>query len=71
MREGPGLVPSQRNLIVNCALAGKTEEAKDALATFLQIVPNATLDTIGSAMPYIRDTDINRTRDAFRLMGLR
>ena len=70
VRQGPGLVASQRNLVVNCALAGEMNDARTALRTFFEIVPNATLRSIGDAMPYVRDSDLNRTLDAFALMGL-
>jgi hypothetical protein len=70
VRAGPGLVASERNLVVNCVLNGELDEARAALRTFSQIVPNATLDSIAGAVPYVRDGDLNRTLDAFRLVGL-
>ena len=66
----PGLVPSQRHLVVNSALAGEMDEARTAFATFLRMVPNASLGLITSGLPNIRDNDLNRTLDGFRLVGL-
>jgi DNA-binding winged helix-turn-helix (wHTH) protein/TolB-like protein/Tfp pilus assembly protein PilF len=66
----PGLVPSQRHLVVNSALAGEMDEARAAYATFVRLVPNASLGLIAGGLPNIRDNDLNRTLDAFRLVGL-
>src|SRR5262245_9387964 len=71
LRQSPGLVHSQRHIVVNCALAGEMEQARAAFKAFVEMVPNASLDSIASALPYIRDNHLNRTLDAFRLMGLR
>ena len=68
-RQSPGLVGSQRNLVVNCALAGSMEEARSEFKTFLELVPNSSLESIASALPYINDNHLNRTLDAFRLLG--
>jgi DNA-binding winged helix-turn-helix (wHTH) protein/TolB-like protein/Tfp pilus assembly protein PilF len=70
VQQGPGLVASQRHLVVNCALTGEMKEARAALKTFVGIVPNASLKSIAAALPYISDIHFNRTLDAFRLLGL-
>src|SRR5262245_20190049 len=70
VQQDPGLVSSQRQIVVNCAVAGEMEEARAAFKTFVQMVPNASLDSIAGALPYIRDSHLNRTLDGFRLMGL-
>jgi len=71
VQQGPDLVGSQRHLVVNCALAREMKEARAAFKTFVEMVPNASLHSIADALPYIRDNHLNRTLDAFRLMGLR
>src|SRR5262245_14054049 len=70
VQQDPGLVSSQRQIVVNCALAGEMEEARAAFKTFVKIVPNASLDSIAGALPYVLDDHLNRALDAFRLMGL-
>jgi hypothetical protein len=64
-------VTSQRHIVVNCALAGEMKEARAAFKTFVQLVPNASLDSVAGALPYIRDNHLNRVLDGFRLVGLR
>jgi adenylate cyclase len=71
VQQGPGLVASQRHLVVNYALAGELEEARAAFETLVHLVPNPSLSSIASALPYVRDNDLNRTLDGFRLMGVR
>jgi len=70
VQQDPGLVSSQRQIVVNCALAGEMEGARTAFKTFVKIVPNASLDSIAGALPYVLDDHLNRALDAFRLMGL-
>ena len=70
IREGAPLV-SRRHLIVNCALSGKMEEARAELKQYTDLVPTVSLGRIANALPVVRDTDLNRTLDAFRLVGLR
>jgi DNA-binding winged helix-turn-helix (wHTH) protein/tetratricopeptide (TPR) repeat protein len=71
VQQGPGLVASQRQLVVNCALAGEMEEARVAFKTLVHLVPSLSLRSIAGALPHIRANDLNRTLDAFRLMGVR
>lgn len=70
VRQAPGLVVSQRQLVVNSVLGGEMDQARVAFQAFLKLVPSASLDTIALALPYIRDTDLDRTLHAFRRVGL-
>jgi hypothetical protein len=69
-QRSPGLVPSQRQLVVNCTLAGEIEEARAAFRTLVHLVPHLSLKSIANALPNIHGNDVNRTLDVFRLMGL-
>ena len=70
VQQCPNLVASQRQLIVNLALAGEMDEARRAYDGFLQLMPNPSLETIAGGLPHVRDSDLNRTLDAFRRLGL-
>jgi hypothetical protein len=70
IQQSPWLVGSQRQLVVNYALAGEMEQARAAFKSFVKMVPDASLDSVAGALPYIRDTHLNRAVDAFRLLGL-
>ncbi len=71
LQRAPFLVAHQRHLVVSCALAGEMEEARAGFKTLVRLVPDLSLSSIASALPNIRDNDLNRTLDAFRLMGVR
>ena len=68
--ESPNLIPAYRALVVNCALAGEIGEAKAALQTLKDLVPDIALKRINEVMPYVRDDDRQRYVEGFRLAGL-
>jgi TolB-like protein/DNA-binding SARP family transcriptional activator len=70
VRESPGIVTSQRHVVVNCALAGATEEARIALEDLLRLVPETSLRSIDEALPYVRAQDRARFLDAFSSVGI-
>ena len=55
-------------VVVNCALAGEIEEAREALQTLKRLEPDLSLDTVDMAV-YVRDED-RRGFEAFRRSGL-
>jgi adenylate cyclase len=70
VRESPGIVTSQRHVVVNCALAGAIEEARKALEGLLRLVPETSLQSIDEALPYVREQDRIRFLDAFYSVGI-
>jgi DNA-binding SARP family transcriptional activator len=70
VQESPGLVASQRQLVVNHALAGEIDEARAALTVFKQLVPNATLQKIAGSLPNIHDREQTKILEAFHKLGL-
>jgi TolB-like protein/DNA-binding SARP family transcriptional activator/Tfp pilus assembly protein PilF len=70
VRESPGIVTSQRHVVVNCALAGAIEEARKALEGLLRLVPETSLRSIDEALPYVRAQDRVRFLDAFSSVGI-
>lgn len=71
VRQSPGLVASQRQLVVNCVLAGEMDEARAAYSDLVRLVPNLSLRSIANALPYIRDRDLNRALEGLRRIGVR
>jgi DNA-binding SARP family transcriptional activator/TolB-like protein len=71
VQEYPGPICTQRQLVVNSVLAGETQEARAAFATFKGLAPDLSLNSVAATLPYIRDKDLNKVMDAFRLIGLR
>jgi hypothetical protein len=70
VQENPGLVASQRQLVVNHALIGEIDEARVALTRFKQLVPNASLQTVAGSLPNIRDAEQSKILEAFHSLGL-
>jgi TolB-like protein len=69
--ESPNLAPAYRALIVNCALAGETEEARAQLETLKRLVPEISVEWVKHVIhPYMREDDRQRYADGFRLAGL-
>jgi hypothetical protein len=68
--ESPGIVTSQRHLVVSCALAGNAREARAALEMLLRLVPGSSLQSIDEALPFVRERDRIRFLEAFSALGL-
>jgi tetratricopeptide (TPR) repeat protein len=71
IQQAPDLVSSHQHLIVNYVSVGETEEARAALRSLIRTRPNCSLSTIADSLPYVRDSDFNRTLEAFHFLGLR
>ena len=71
VQQGPGLVASHRQLVVNCALAGEMGEARAAFKTLVQLVPGISLNSVANALPHVHTDHVSRTLEVFRLMGVR
>jgi DNA-binding winged helix-turn-helix (wHTH) protein/Tfp pilus assembly protein PilF len=71
IRQAPDLVSSQQHLIVNSVSVGEMEQARATLRSLTGIRPNCLLSTIADSLPYVRDSDVNRTLEAFHLLGFR
>jgi hypothetical protein len=70
VQENPGLVASQRQLVVNHALIGEIDEARAALIRVKQLVPNVSLQTIARSLPNIRDAEQSKIFEAFPSLRL-
>jgi adenylate cyclase len=68
-RQDPDSAGAHHLVVVNCALAGEIEEAREALQTLKRLEPNLALETLDMAV-YVRDEDRRRYFEAFRLSGL-
>jgi adenylate cyclase len=68
-RQAPDSAGAIHLVVVNCALAGELEEAREALRTLKRLEPDLSLETVDMAI-YVRDEDRRRYYEAFRLSGL-
>jgi TolB-like protein len=69
--ESPNLAPAYRALIINCALAGETAQARAGLDALRRLVPETCAASIAHAIhPYMREDDRRRYAEGFRLAGL-
>jgi tetratricopeptide (TPR) repeat protein len=69
--EHPGYAPAMRFRAAAHALAGRIEEARDAMAELRRVAPLLRLGNYGDWMPpYRNDADTRRLLDGLRLAGL-
>ncbi|HET7849223.1 MAG TPA: hypothetical protein VFL51_09200, partial [Pseudolabrys sp.] len=68
--ESPLLAPAYRQLVANCALAGRRAEAKNALAKLKCMSPNISLDWIRQELKWSRAAVQRSYVEAFRAAGL-
>jgi tetratricopeptide (TPR) repeat protein len=68
-RQNPDAVGAHHLVVVNSALAGDVEAAREALQTLKSFEPDISLQTLDMAV-YARDEDRRRYFEAFRLSGL-
>ena len=70
INQNPGMMSGYRNLVVNSALAGATEEAKEALQALLQRQTNLSMVWLENWLPYVQISERKRYLGAFSLLGL-
>ncbi|HEX5506957.1 MAG TPA: winged helix-turn-helix domain-containing protein [Pseudolabrys sp.] len=68
--ESPLLIPAHRQLVANCALAGRRAEAKNALAKLKCMSPSISLDWIRQELKWSRAAVQRNYVEAFRSAGL-
>jgi len=70
IREGTSFLPSFRMAIASKALAGRQEEARDALRRMLQIDPTARISNAAERPLFRRLQDVARLEEGLRMAGL-
>ncbi len=68
--ESPLLIPAYRQLVANCALAGRRAEAKNALAKLKCMSPSISLDWIKQELKWSQAAVQQSYMEAFRAAGL-
>jgi adenylate cyclase len=68
--ESPGIVTGYRMLVLNCALAGETDEARAALESMKGLQPDLSLKWIAEFDPFTQTKQRKDFIEAFRLAGL-
>ncbi|HEY0567670.1 MAG TPA: adenylate/guanylate cyclase domain-containing protein [Xanthobacteraceae bacterium] len=68
--ESPSSTPAHRQLVINCALAGKLDEAKAALEKLRNLHPEISLRWVEDWLPFVRAEDRQKYLEGFRLAGL-
>jgi TolB-like protein len=68
--ESPLLTPAYRQLVVNCALAGRRAEARSALAKLKRLSPSISLEWIKQELRWSRAADQRSYIEGFRAAGL-
>jgi TolB-like protein/DNA-binding SARP family transcriptional activator/Tfp pilus assembly protein PilF len=71
VHDSPGMVTSQRQLVVNHFLDGELDAAKAELRRLRELVPGLSLHSIKEALAYCRETDKERFLDAFHRLGVK
>ena len=71
LTESPGIVTGYRMLVVNCALAGETDEARAALESMKDLQPDLSLKWIADFDPFTRAKQREDFIEAFRRAGLK
>jgi len=69
IQENSNLVSAHRMLVINCALAGETEEAKRAFQRLKDLLPNISQRWTQFDWPFVRSDDQKRLRQAFSIVG--
>jgi adenylate cyclase len=70
VRRHPEYAPSRRWLAAALAQLDRYDEARDALAKFLELSPDYTIDSARHTLPFRHEADLEHLLDALRKAGL-
>jgi TolB-like protein/tetratricopeptide (TPR) repeat protein len=70
LHEQPGWTPALRTAAASYALAGRKQEAQEAMARLRQLAPEIRITRLKDLMPLRRPEDLNRFTEGLRKAGL-
>jgi len=69
--ESPGMPTAHRAFLINSALAGRREEAREALQKILRVAPSMSQSWLRESSVWTRGEDLKNYFEAFRIAGLK
>jgi tetratricopeptide (TPR) repeat protein len=70
LRDRPTYASAVRLLAASCAMAGRQEQAHQAIARLRQLDPGLRVSNVKDLMPFRRPEDLTRFTEALRKAGL-